>query len=36
MTRRNLDGYTMNFYPERLTDLFNVETTMDDARPEFK
>ena len=36
MTRRNLDGYTMNFYPERLTDLFDVETTMDDARPEFK
>lgn len=36
MTRRNLDGFTMHFHPERLEDLFDVETTIDEARPEFK
>lgn len=36
MTRRNLDGYTMHFHPDRLKDLFDVESTIDDARPEFK
>ena len=36
MTRRNLDGYTMHFYPERLEDLFDVAKTIDPARPEFK
>lgn len=36
MTRRNLDGFTMHFYPERLTDLFDVGTVMDKERPEFK
>lgn len=36
MTRRNLDGYTMNFRPEALSDLFDVSKVMDPARPEFK
>lgn len=36
MTRRNLDGYTMHFYPQRLEDLFDVAATIDAARPEFK
>lgn len=36
MTRRNLDGYSMHFYPNRLEDLFDVATTIDSARPEFK
>lgn len=36
MTRRNLDGYTMHFYPNRLDDLIDVAATLDSARPEFK
>lgn len=36
MTRRNLDGYTMHFYPERLKDLFDVKNTIDPKRPEFQ
>ena len=36
MTRRNLDGYSMHFYPNRLEDLFDVAATIDTARPEFK
>lgn len=36
MSRRNLDGYTMHFYPERLKDLFDVATTIDVARPVFQ
>lgn len=36
MTRRNLDGYTMNFHKARLEDLFDVDSTIDSARPEFK
>ena len=36
MTRRNLDGYTMHFNPDRLEDLFSVKDTMDPCRPEFK
>ena len=36
MTRRNLDGYTMHFYPERLSDLFDVSKVYDSSRPEFK
>lgn len=36
MTRRNLDGFTMYFYPERLTDLFDVDYVYDKERPEFR
>ena len=31
--RRNLDGYRMYYTPELCTDLFDVETAWDDARP---
>ena len=36
MTRRNLDGFTMHFYPERLTDLFDVPSVYDYERPQFR
>lgn len=35
-TRRNLDGYSMHYRPERLSDLFNVRKVMDPSRPEFE
>lgn len=35
-TRRNLDGFSMNFRPASLSDLFNVQKVMDPSRPEFK
>ena len=31
--RRNLDGYRMYYYPDSLTDLFNVPDVFDPARP---
>jgi len=31
--RRNLDGYRMFYYPDSLTDLFNVPDVFDPARP---
>ncbi len=31
--RRNLDGYRMYHYPNKLTDLFDVEDVFDEARP---
>lgn len=34
--RRNLDGYSMNYRPERLADLFDVSAVMDAARPPFE
>lgn len=33
MTRRNLDGFTMYFYPDRVKDLYDLETVYDSARP---
>lgn len=36
MTRRNLDGFTMHFYPDRVKDLFDLEEVYDQQRPEFK
>lgn len=36
MTRRNLDGFTMHFYPERVQDLFDVDYVFDKERPKFK
>ncbi len=33
MGRWNLDGYRMYYYPEKLTDLFDVEDVWDSARP---
>lgn len=36
MTRRNLDGFTMHFHPDRLKDLFHVEEIMDSTRPAFQ
>lgn len=35
-TRRNLDGYSMHYRPERLADLFTVQNVMDPSRPEFE
>ena len=31
--RRNLDGYRMYYYPDSLSDLFNVPDVFDPARP---
>lgn len=36
MTRRNLDGFTMHFYPERVKDLYDINKVYDKSRPEFK
>lgn len=36
MSRRNLDGFTMHFYPERLKDLMDVASTIDKERPVFR
>ncbi|WP_343209002.1 polysaccharide deacetylase [Anaerolentibacter hominis] len=36
MTRRNLDGFTMYFYPKRTEDLFDVTSVYDPARPPLK
>lgn len=36
MTRRNLDGFTMHFYPDRLKDLFEPQQVFDKERPDFK
>ncbi len=33
MARRNIDGYRMYYFPELLTDLFNVSDVWDDSRP---
>lgn len=36
MTRRNLDGFTMHFYPDRVKDLYDLNYVFDEERPEFK
>lgn len=36
MTRRNLDGFTMHFYPDRVKDLYDLDYVFDKERPEFK
>ena len=36
MTRRNLDGFTMHFYPDRVADLYDLDYVFDKSRPEFK
>lgn len=36
MTRRNLDGFTMHFYPDRIKDLFDLDYVYDQSRQEFK
>lgn len=36
MTRRNLDGFTMHFYPDRVKDLYDLNYVYDEERPEFK
>jgi len=36
MSRRAIDGQAMIQYPERLKDIFNLSTILDDARPALK